>query len=80
MSETPTVSVMRLKDRPGKFVVLAPDSEAYNLSPNYGELTEQEVREVLTCNYGKAPAEIEALVRQANQNPEFPFNLGLTIS
>jgi len=63
--------VWRPKDRPGKFILIVPDSENHNLSPNYGELTEQELRRLLAIKYGKNPSEIEALMQQARATPEF---------
>ena len=43
------VLVIPIKDQPGKFRVVVPNPVAYNLSPNYGALTEQEVL-VLLCH------------------------------
>jgi len=39
------------------------------LSPNDGELTEQELRTLLADKYGKSSAQIEALIQQANEHP-----------
>jgi hypothetical protein len=68
------IYVWRLKNRPGKFTVIVPDTDYYNLSPNYGECTEEEVKMLLTQNYKQSPSEIEALIRQAKAKPEFPIS------
>ena len=59
------VTVMPIKDRPGKFRVLVPNPAAYGLSPNYGALTEQEVHTLLANKYRKSTPEIEALMSLA---------------
>jgi hypothetical protein len=68
------IYVWRLKNRPGRFTVIAPDTEHYDLSPNYGECTEEEVETLLARNYKQSPSEIEALISQAKSRPELPIS------
>jgi hypothetical protein len=76
MSDTSNPEVLRLKDYPGMYTVIAPDQEAHNLSPNYGVLTKEEVKTLLAKNFGKSPAEIEKLIKDADERPPLPGPFG----
>jgi hypothetical protein len=66
MTDTQTLIVVRLDRRPIiKFVVFVKNT----LSPNDGELSEQELRTLLADKYKNSPSQIEALIQQANERP-----------
>lgn len=69
MSDTPTLSVMRIDRRPAKFVLVVENKAFPHLSPNDGELTEQELRTLLADRYRQTSSQIEALIQQANEYP-----------
>jgi hypothetical protein len=60
--------VLRLKDRPGKFIVFQLNSEPHGLSPHCGELTDLEARQFLE-NRGVSIPQVEMLIRQAKEAP-----------
>lgn len=62
--------VIRLKDRPDKFVVILSNLESPHLSLNDGELAEQELRILLVDKYRKSPSEIDTLINEAKRNYE----------
>ena len=69
MSDTPTPIVVRLDRHPVRFVVIVENKAFPHLSPNDGELTEQELRTLLADKYRKSSSQIEALIQQANEHP-----------
>jgi hypothetical protein len=69
MSDTPMLTVTRIDRHPVKFVVIVENRTFPYLSPNDGELTEQELRTLLADKYGKSSSQIEALIKQANEHP-----------
>jgi hypothetical protein len=69
MSDTPMLTVTRIDRSPVKFVVIVENKTFPHLSPNDGELTEQELRTLLADKYGKSSSQIEALIQQANEHP-----------
>jgi hypothetical protein len=69
MSDTPMLTVTRIDRHPVKFVVIVENKTFPHLSPNDGELTEQELRTLLADKYGKSSSQIEALIQQANEHP-----------
>jgi hypothetical protein len=50
-------------------MVLAPFAGALGLGPNEGALNEQGVRTLLTAKYKLSPAEIESLLKIAEDHP-----------
>jgi len=68
MSDTPMLTVTRIDRRPVKFIVIMENKTFPYLSPNDGELTEQELRTLLADKYKKSSSQIEALIQQANEN------------
>ena len=69
MSNAPTLTVTRIDRHPVKFVVVVENKTFPYLSPNDGELTEQELRTLLGNKYGKSSSQIETLIQQANEHP-----------
>ena len=69
MSDTPTLAVTRIDRHPVKFVVIVENKAFPQLSPNDGELTEQELRTLLADKYRQSSSQIEALIQQANEHP-----------
>jgi hypothetical protein len=69
MSDKPRLAVTRIERRPVKFVVIVENKAFPQLSPNDGELTEQELRTLLADKYRQSSLQIEALIQQANQHP-----------
>lgn len=69
MGDTSTLTVTRIDRHPVKFVVIVENKTFPYLSPNDGELTEQELRTLLADKYGKSLSQIEAMVQQANEHP-----------
>jgi len=63
------LTVTRIDRSPVKFVVIVENKTFPHLSPNDGELTEQELRTLLADKYGKSSSQIEALIKQANEHP-----------
>lgn len=63
------ITVLRRRTSADKFMMFVPEAEADGLGPNYGELTEEEVRMLLATNYKKTPSEIGALLKQAKAYP-----------
>ena len=57
-------------------MLMVPDPEANNLSPNHGPLSKKESCTLLAANYGKSAEEIGALITDANQNAELPYPFG----
>jgi len=79
MSDTPTLTVRRIDRHPVKFVVIVENKAFPHLSPNDGELTEQELRTLLADKYRQSSSQIEALIQQANEHPALkpqPFQKG----
>lgn len=69
MSNAPTLTVTRIDRQPVKFVVVVENKTFPYLSPNDGELTEQELRTLLGNKYGKSSSQIETLIQKANEHP-----------
>ena len=67
MGDTPTLNVVQLDRHPVKFVVIVENKVFPHLSPNDGELSEQELRTLLADKYKQSPSQIEALIQQANE-------------
>jgi hypothetical protein len=61
--------VLRLRARPEKFTVIAPDSNSFGLSPNYGAMNEDEMRTLLAEKFKSAPAQVDSLIEQAKTHP-----------
>ena len=73
------LTVTRIDRHPVKFVVIVEDWTFPYLSPNDGELTEQELRTLLADKYRQSSSQIEALIQQANEQPALkpqPFHKG----
>jgi hypothetical protein len=63
------IYVVRFKNRPGKFMVMAPFAGALGLGPHHGALDEQEVRTLLAGKYMLSAPEIESLLKIAEDHP-----------
>jgi len=63
VNETSRLLIVPVQERPGMFRVFTPDPPASGLSPNYGELTEADIRTLLAGKF--EPSEIEAALRNA---------------
>jgi hypothetical protein len=79
MRDTSTLTVTRIDREPIKFIVSVENKAFPHLSPNDGELTEQELRTLLADKYKKSSSQIETLIQQANEHPALkpkPFQKG----
>jgi hypothetical protein len=70
MSDTGTLIVGRLKDRPGKFIMILVNAQMGKILESSDELTEEGVRKLLADSYGESASQIDARIQQANNSPE----------